>query len=173
MATGDQHSQPEPNGEHSPALASGEAMVGSGRISAARRVTPVLPRLPFTRSQLARVENALAEASRRTGLNVSVYLGDLGDDTRERAEELLDSLGDRAAVAVLVAVSPGQRVVEVVTGPEARRRLTDRDCKLAVMSMVASFEQGNLAAGLVNGLRMIADHAASTDKSTDQGSPRG
>lgn len=160
MVTGEQHSRPEPHGEHSPALASGEAVVGSGRISAARRVTPVLPRLPFTRSQLVRVDDALAHATRRTGLHVSVYLGDLGEDTRARAEDLLDSLGDRAAVAVLVAVSPGQRVVEVVTGPEAHRRLTDRDCKLAVMSMVASFEQGDLAAGLVNGLRMIADHAA-------------
>ncbi|HEX2300058.1 MAG TPA: DUF5130 family protein [Pseudonocardiaceae bacterium] len=164
MATGDQHSRQEPHGEQSPALASGEAVVGSGRISAARRVTPVLPRLPFTRSQLARIEDALSGASRRTGLNVSVYLGDLGDDTRAGAEDLLDSLGERAATAVLVAVSPGQRVVEVITGPDARHRLTDRDCKLAVMSMVASFEQGDLAAGLVNGLRMITDHAASTDQ---------
>ncbi|MGH4024317.1 MAG: DUF5130 family protein [Pseudonocardiaceae bacterium] len=169
MATGDQHSQQEAHGDHPPALVSGEAVVGSGRISAARRVTPVLPQLPFTRSQLARIEDALAGASRRTGLNVSVYLGDLGDDTRARAEDLLDSLGERAAGAVLVAVSPGQRVVEVVTGPEARRRLTDRDCKLAVMSMVASFEQGDLAAGLVNGLRMIADHAAPADRGAPGG----
>lgn len=159
MATGDQHSRQQPHGDHAPALASGEAVVGTGRISAARHVTPVLPRLPFTRSQLARMDDALAGASRRTGLNVSVYLGDLGADTRRRAEDLLDSLGERAAVAVLVAVSPGQRVVEVVTGPEARHRFTDRDCKLAVMSMVASFERGDLAAGLVNGLRMVADHA--------------
>lgn len=135
-------------------------MVGTGRISAARRVTPVLPSLPFTRSQLASIEDALTDATRRTGLNVSVYLGDLGDDTRAGAEELLDSLGEQGTTAVLVAVSPGQRVVEVVTGPEARKRLTDRGCKLAVMSMVASFEQGDLGDGLVNGLRMIADQAA-------------
>lgn len=160
MATGDQLPRQQPHGDHPQVLASGEAVVGTGRISAARHVTPVLPRLPFTRSQLASMDDALAGASRRTGLNVSVYLGDLGDDPRGRAEGLLDSLGERAANAVLVAVSPGQRVVEVVTGPEARRRFTDRDCKLAVMTMVASFEHGNLATGLVNGLRMVADHAA-------------
>lgn len=141
-------------------LADGEAVVGTGRLSVARRITPVLPALPFTRSQLANIEHALATATERTGLQVSVYLGDLGTDARARAEELLDSLGSQAAGAVLVAVSPGQRVVEVVTGPEARRRLTDRGCKLAVMSMVASFEQGDLGSGLVNGLRMIADQAA-------------
>lgn len=163
MATGDRRPQriePEPHDGPAAQLASGEAVVGTGRLSAARRITPVLPTLPFSRSQLASIEHALATASRRTGLQVSVYLGDLGADTRARAEELLDSLGELSARAVLVAVSPGQRVVEVVTGPEARRRLTDRGCKLAVMSMVASFEQGDLGSGLVNGLRMIAEQAA-------------
>jgi uncharacterized membrane protein YgcG len=115
--------------------------------------------LPFTRSQLAGIDQALAAATRRTGLNISIYLGDLGTGTRARAEQLLDSTGEQAADAVLVAVSPGQRVVEVVTGQAARRRLTDRGCRLVVMSMVASFEQGDLGAGLVNGLRMLADQA--------------
>lgn len=172
MATGDrqpqkqpQKKQPQKQPQKKPQQqfqerAPGEVVVGTGRISAARRVTPVLPTLPFTRSQLASLEDELTSATRRTGLHVSVYLGDLGDDTRGRAEELLDSLGDQGARAVLVAVSPGQRVVEVVTGSEARRHLTDRGCKLGVMSMVASFEQGDLAAGLVNGLRMLADQAA-------------
>lgn len=160
MATGDQQArQPAPREGPRQDLAPGEARVGSGRISAARRVTPVLPTLPFTRSQLISLDDALASAGRRTGLHVSVYLGDLGADPRARAEELLDSIGDRAELAVLVAVSPGQRVVEVVTGSEARHHLTDRGCKLAVMSMVASFEQGDLAGGLTGGLRMLADQA--------------
>ncbi|MGH3796530.1 MAG: DUF5130 family protein [Pseudonocardiaceae bacterium] len=164
MATGNQ--QPEksrppekPVDEPQQERAPGEVVAGSGRISAARRVTPVLPTLPFTRSQLADVDAALATATRRTGLYISIYLGGLGDDTRARAEELLDSTGKQAGNAVLVAVSPGQRVVEVVTGPQARGRLTDRGCKVAVMSMVASFEQGDLGGGLVNGLRTIVDQA--------------
>ncbi|MGH4016156.1 MAG: DUF5130 family protein [Pseudonocardiaceae bacterium] len=164
MATGEQAGdqqarQPAPRDDHRQELAPGEALVGTGRISAARRVTPVLPTLPFTRSQLARLDDALANASRRTGLHISVYLGDLGADTRARAEELLDSIGDLAERAVLVAVSPGQRVLEVITGSEARHQLTDRGCKLAVMSMVAAFEQGDLAGGLASGLRMLADQA--------------
>ena len=61
--------------------------------------------------------------------------------------------------AVLVAVSPEQRVVEVVTGSEARVRLPDRGAKLAVMSMVASFKEGDLLGGLLSGLRMLADQA--------------
>jgi hypothetical protein len=50
-------------------------------------------------------------------------------------------------------------VVEVVTGPQARRRLPDRGCKVAVLSMVASFEQDDLAGGLINGLRLLAEQA--------------
>jgi hypothetical protein len=60
---------------------------------------------------------------------------------------------------VLIAVSPGARVVEVVTGPYAAQRLPDRGAKLAVMSMVASFKEGDLIGGLVSGLRMLTDQA--------------
>ncbi len=142
-------------------LAPGEVMVGTGRISAARRITPVLPTLPFSRSQLATLDDALALASRSAGLHFGVYLGDLGSDTRSRAEELHDLMGDRADDAVLVAVSPGQRVVEVVTGCKATHRLPDRGCKLAVESMVSAFKGGDLAEGLVSGLRILADQTDS------------
>jgi hypothetical protein len=49
--------------------------------------------------------------------------------------------------------------VEVRTGPEARIRLPDRGAKLAIMSMVASFREGDLVSGLLSGLRMLADQA--------------
>ncbi|MGH3900914.1 MAG: DUF5130 family protein [Pseudonocardiaceae bacterium] len=142
-------------------LAPGEAVVGTGRISAARRITPVLPTLPFSTSQLATLDDALARASRIAGLYFSVYLGDLGPDTRARAEELHDSMGDRADDAVLVAVSPGQQVVEVVTGGKAHHRLPDRGCKLAVEGMVSAFKEGDLAGGLTSGLRILADQTDS------------
>jgi hypothetical protein len=139
----------------------GEAVVGTGRISAARMVTPVLPTLPFTKSQLATLDDALVRASRSASLHFGVYLGDLGADTRGRAEVLHDSMGKWADYAVLVAVSPGQQVVEVVTGGKAAQRLPDRGCKLAVESMVASFKAGDLAGGLTAGLRTLAAHTDS------------
>lgn len=142
-------------------LAPGEAVVGTGRISAARRITPVLSTLPFSTSQLAALDDALARASRLAGLHFSVYLGDLGSDTRARAEELHGLMGGWADDAVLVAVSPGQRVVEVVTGCNALHRLPDRGCKLAVESMVSSFKEGDLTGGLTSGLRILTDQADS------------
>jgi hypothetical protein len=142
-------------------LAPGEALVGTGRISAARQVRPVLPQLPFTRSQLANLDDVLVRTSRSASLHFGIYLGDLGPDTRTRAEELHDSMGAWADDAVLVAVSPGQRVVEVVTGCKAANRLPDRGCKLAVESMISSFKDGDLAGGLSSGLRMLADYTES------------
>ncbi len=167
MATGNsQHQQPvrrdrAQSDGYRRELAPGEAVVGTGRISAARRITPVLPTLPFSSSQLAALDDALARASRSARLHFGVYLGDLGSDTRSRAEELHDLMGDRADHAVLVAVSPGQRVVEVVTGCRALHRLPDGGCKLAVESMVSSFKEGDLAGGLTSGLRILADQTDS------------
>jgi hypothetical protein len=138
----------------------GAAVMPAGRLSIAHRVVPGPPAVPFTTPQLARLDEALTLSSRTTGLDFSVYLGDLGHDTRASAEGLHASLGPKAATrAVLIAVSPGQRVVEVVTGDEAYRRLPDRACKLAVMTMVASFKEGDLAAGLISALRMLTDQA--------------
>ncbi|MFI5560459.1 DUF5130 family protein [Amycolatopsis japonica] len=136
----------------------GAAVTSSGRISAAKMYEPAGPISPFTTQQLARLDEALTLASRETGLDFSVYLGDLGEDTRATAEGLLAST-DNPADGVVIAVSPGQRAIEVVTGTQARHRLPDRGAKLAVASMVASFKEGDLVGGLVNALRMLSDQA--------------
>ncbi|ONI85768.1 DUF5130 domain-containing protein [Saccharothrix sp. ALI-22-I] len=141
----------------------GAVVTNSGRVSSAKMYEPHAPALPFTPVQLASLDEALTLASRTTGLDFSVYLGDLGSDIRAKVEELHAST-PRPGHAVLVAVSPGQRVVEVVTGEESHRRLADRGAKLAVMSMVASFKEGDLAGGLVSGLRMLTDQAGQLRK---------
>ncbi len=140
-------------------LPEGTVITSSGRISAAEmHVEPSRDDHPFTPVQLARLDEALTFTSRDTGLRFSVYLGDLGADPAARAAEMHGQL-EGAAEAVLVAVSPEQRIVEVLTGSEARVRLPDRGAKLAVMSMVASFRESDLLGGLLSGLRMLADQA--------------
>jgi hypothetical protein len=141
-------------------LPEGTVVTGSGRISSAEVFTEpdTTGQVPFSTQQLARLDEALTLASRDTGLLFAIYLGDLGGQPETRAAELQASL-EEAASAVLVAVSPAQRVVEVVTGAEAKLRLPDRGAKLAVMSMVASFKEGDLFGGLLSGLRMLADQA--------------
>ena len=144
--------QPEPQ--------TAPGVVYRSRVSLARRhLSAQLPALPFTPQQLSRLDEALTFAGRETGVAFSVYLGELGQDTRTRAEEMLASLGAGAPEAVLIAVSPGERVVELVTGSSVQRRITDRAARLAVTAMVASFCEGDLAGGLVSALRMLADQA--------------
>lgn len=113
---------------------------------------------PFTTRQLLRLDESLRTADRLTGLMFSVYVGELEDPVREHAQKLHGQLPDPAR-GVLLAVSPNQRVLEIVTGPVARRRLPDRDCKLAALSMSAAFREGDLTGGIVNGLTQLTDHA--------------
>ncbi|MGW4059774.1 DUF5130 family protein [Amycolatopsis sp. NPDC004747] len=143
-------------------LGYGEALMATGRVSAAKMYEPEAPSGPFNTRQLARLDEALTFASRETGLDFSLYLGELGTDSRAAAEKLHATTADPAN-AVLIAVSPGERLIEIVTGKVAHLRLPDRGAKLAVASMVASFKEGDLVRGLVNGLvnalRMLSDQA--------------
>ena len=114
-------------------------------------------------SQQERIDHAVGQCREQNGLDVSVLVGDLGitdlSGFREAAETLHAALGERAASAVLVVVAPGQRRVEVVTGAAARRRVPDRVAALAVLSMTTAFSGGDLAGGIIDGLRQMADAA--------------
>lgn len=117
---------------------------------------------PLGSPDLEFLDEVIAAAELATGLRFSVYLGDLGGegaDTRAVAETLLDGLGAEASSTVLLAVSPGQRVVEIVTGTGATRRLTDRGARLAVLNVVSRATEGDYLGALVNGIRTLADQA--------------
>jgi uncharacterized membrane protein YgcG len=113
--------------------------------------------------QQERIATAIDRVRHDNGLDVSVLVGDLVLDDlsqfRSGAERLHASLGERSATAVLIVVAPGQRRVEVVTGPGVRRRVPDRVAALAVLSMTTAFTGGDLAGGVVDALRQIADGA--------------
>lgn len=111
---------------------------------------------PFTAGQLNRLDEALTLSSRETGLLFSVYVGELRQPSRAHAEALFEKLtGD----SVLLAISPGQRTLHIVTGPDSSRRLPNRACALAALAMRASFSNGDLTGGIVTGLRMLSDSA--------------
>ncbi|GID33157.1 uncharacterized protein DUF5130 [Paractinoplanes brasiliensis] len=113
---------------------------------------------PFTTRQLLRLDHALRIANTETGLTFSVYIGEFETPAREHAERLHRQI-EGAEVAVLIAISPNQRKLEIVTGSEARKRISDRDAKLAGLSMAAAFAGGDLAGGVVAGIDQLASHA--------------
>jgi len=113
--------------------------------------------------QQERIENDLEKIREENDLDVSVLVGDLDledlSQFRAGSERLHAALGPRGDEAVLIVVAPGQRRVEVVTGPHVRRRVPDRVCALAVLSMTTAFTGGDLGGGIVEALRQIADSA--------------
>ena len=114
----------------------------------------------FTAEQEREIGRACAVASAETGVHHSVYVGPIEGDVRDHAERLHAALGAaRASNAVLVFVAPGDRLLEIVTGKESSRRVTDRACALAALSMTTAFSGGNLVGGIVTGLRMLAESA--------------
>ncbi len=133
-----------------------EAQVTTGNPALAAR--PEVLDGPFTTSQLLRLAAALKLADSSTGLTFSVFVGDLDTPTRGHAEKLHSQMVN-PDLSTLVAVSPNQRVLEIVTGELVRRRIPDRAAKLAALSMSAAFAGGDLAGGLVTGLAQLAEQA--------------
>ena len=114
---------------------------------------------PFKPAQLSRIDEALTLASHETGLLFSVYVGPLGSDPRARAEQLFGRLAGQHNAPVLLAVSPAERKLEIVTGGDSARRIPNRIAGLAALAMRASFTAGDLTGGIVSGLRQLADAA--------------
>ena len=117
----------------------------------------------LTPRQQERIEHAVSLCRSENGLDVSVLVGDLDlpdtSEFRAAAERLHAALGARSTGAVLLVVAPGQRRVEVVSGPVVRRRVPDRVAALAVLSMTTAFGGGDLTNGIIDALRQIADAA--------------
>jgi uncharacterized membrane protein YgcG len=113
----------------------------------------------FSERQQDDVVRAIRLARRQSQLPVSVYVGTLEGDSRAVALQLHRALGADAEQTVLVAVDPGARRVEIVTGKEVRRRLDDRSAGLAAMTMTSAFQGGDLAGGIANGVLALAEHA--------------
>jgi uncharacterized membrane protein YgcG len=113
----------------------------------------------FTDAQTREISRATATASAATTLHFSVYVGAVDGDIRDYAERLHAALGEAAERAVLIAVSPADRQLEIVTGAAAARRLSDRSCALAALSMTTAFAGGDLVGGVVTGLRMLSESA--------------
>lgn len=114
---------------------------------------------PFTDGQVREISRACSTAGSETGLHFSVYVGPVEGEIREHAERLHAALGAHTADGVLVLVAPGDRQLEIVTGKESARRLSDRSCALAALSMTTAFSGGDLVGGIITGVRMLAESA--------------
>ncbi|GAA0590840.1 DUF5130 family protein [Kribbella sandramycini] len=112
----------------------------------------------FTPDQLFDIERAVRNAEVASGLHFSVYVGGADSETRPFAQELLNELDDPDHT-VLVYVDPAGRRLEIVTGAEAKRQLSDTAAGLAALTMQTSFATGDLTGGLVTGVQQLGANA--------------
>lgn len=117
-----------------------------------------LPPAQTTLIESGQIRRAISLAEKRTGLNWSVFIGDLGADSRKEAEARHAELGPAAAKSVLVAVDPTAHRLEIVTGADARRVLDDRSCALAAASMASTFAVRDLDGGIARGILAMVEH---------------
>ena len=133
----------------------GYAITTSGRVSGVTEPGELSVHYPFPVRDLVILDDALKYGSRAAKARFAVYLGDLGDDTAATARELLATV-PTPANAVLLAVSPNQKAIEVVYGNEVNGRGIEEAAPLGVSAAAASFKEGNLMDGLISAVRVLS-----------------
>lgn len=136
-------------------LPRGAVVTTSGRISAVTEPGELSVHYPFPTMDLVTLDNALKFGSRAAAARFAVYIGDLGADTAATAREILARV-PTPDNAVLLAVSPNQRAIEVVYGSEVKGRGIEEAAPLGVSAAAASFKQGNLIDGLISAVRVLS-----------------
>lgn len=114
----------------------------------------------FSARQREAIERAVRQAEQYGGLDYSVYVGDCDGDPQARGRQLLGALGaDVARNHVAIVIDPEHRRLAILAGERATLQLDDRATALAAMTMTSSFGAGDLAGGIVDGLRTLGEHA--------------
>ena len=106
----------------------------------------------------ADLDKAIRAAEQSCRFEFSVFIGSADGDARVYAQRLHTSLV-APTHSVLVMVDPAARVIEVVTGAEVRRHLSDREVELAILAMQTDFAADDFVGGLKRGISMLAEHA--------------
>ena len=149
MASGELATLKEPD------LPLGSVITTSGRISAVTEPGEVSVHYPFPTMDLVTLDDALTYGTRASKARMAVYIGDLGDDTAARAREILAQV-PTPNDAVLLAVSPNQRAIEVAYGADVKGRGAESAAPLGVAAAAASFKDGNLIDGLISAVRVLS-----------------
>ena len=112
----------------------------------------------FNSADRLAIDNAIRQAELLCRFEFSVFVGESEGETRHFATSLHNSLVAPAR-SVMIMVDPTARAIEVVTGGEVRRTLSDREVELAALQMQTAFAADDYVGGLTSGIAMLAEHA--------------
>jgi hypothetical protein len=114
----------------------------------------------FGSGDRATIDAAIRQAELLCRYEFSVFVGEAEGDSRDFATSLHNSLVAPAR-SIMIMVDPTARVLEVVTGGQVRRTLSDREVELAALQMQSAFVADDYVGGLTSGIAMLAEHAKS------------
>jgi uncharacterized membrane protein YgcG len=112
----------------------------------------------FNPAERYEIDRAIRAAEETSRYEFSVFVGRAEGEPRDYAVALHSALVAPSR-SVLVLVDPVARVIQVVTGSEVRRTLSDHEVQLAILEMESAFAAGDLVGGLKRGITMLAAHA--------------
>ena len=112
----------------------------------------------FNSAERFQIDEAIRGAEQVSRFEFSVFVGRSGADPRAFATQLHNSLVAPSR-SILIMLDPASRVLEIVTGADVRRNITDQEVELTTLQMQSSFASGDLVGGLRRGIQMLADHA--------------
>lgn len=136
-------------------LPAGWAVTSSGRLSGVAEPGQPSETYPFSIKDRVALDEALKYGSRASKARFAVYIGDLGADTAAEARTILGRV-PTPDDAVLLAVSPNQKKIEVVYGSAVRGRGAESAAPLGVAAAASAFKEGNLVDGLISAIRVLS-----------------
>lgn len=136
-------------------LPAGWAVTSSGRLSGVTEPGEPSETYPFSIKDRVALDDALKYGSRASKARFAVYIGELGADTAAEARLILAKV-PTPDDAVLLAVSPNQRAIEVVYGSALQGRGAESAAPLGVAAAASAFQEGNLIDGLISAIRVMS-----------------
>jgi hypothetical protein len=112
----------------------------------------------FTATERAAIDKTIRAAEQVSRYEFSVFVGTAEGEPRPFAQRLHAALSTPER-SILIMVDPVARHLEVVTGADVRRLLSDHEVALAVLEMRTEFAAGDVVRGLRRGISMLAMQA--------------
>jgi hypothetical protein len=103
------------------------------------------------------IKKSVALAREISGLAFGVYVGDLPDGQDSVAARHAEI--PNAESAVLIALDPQTRTIDIVTGTVAHVVLDNRSCEFALMAFQSCAAAGDIVGGIREALVVLAEHA--------------
>ena len=112
----------------------------------------------FSNAERQAIDTTIRRSEQLCRFEFSVFVGRVEGEPRSFATRLHNTL-TAPARTILILVDPDSRLLEIVTGADVRRKVSDAEIELAATAMQALFAEGDLAGGVRQGISQIAEHA--------------